>query len=877
MSQRTPGFLCAITAAVLATAAQAQVVITQWTFNSNPPDGNNATGTFAPASGLGTASCYNVLPAQPLAECIFASGAGSTDLGADNSGWQTRGYQNQGENPGLVGVEFSVSTANYTGIVISWDQRHSNTSSRYCNLFYSTDGVTFTQAPNPPFEGNLGDTWFNARTVNLSSIPGANNNPNFKFRISPVFDPATGSGYTATNTGSTYASTGTYRFDMVTVTGFASGSIPPSVSGAAVPGAVCAGGGLITLSAQVVPGLLPDSTGLAVAANLLDIGGPASAALLDNGLNGDAVAGDNIFTLRYTVPAGVGLGTKNIPIAVTDLQGRSGSTAVAFTVADCSGNSPSRVVISQIYGGGGNLGPPAATYNADFVELFNRSAQPVDLTGWSVQYASQGTLTGFDSPADRVELSGLILPGQYMLVQFSAPGATGSPLPTPDFAGAGGMGNNGGRVALVRNTQLIGSNCAGADVEDLASYGAAICFEGAAPAGRTENDTAAVRKSAGAQDSNQNFNDFEIAAPAPRNRASGGFLAGYASVAPAAVCAGDSVTFNVNVAPGASPPSTGIQVRANLSSIGGSASQALSPAGGGLYSLTYAVLPAVSQGVKLIPITVTDAQGRTDASGITLRVATCTNSASRIVVSGFFGAGGNAGAPFDSDHIEIFNRSQAAVDVTGWSVQYSDATNATGFIATRVVPLSGIIGPGQYRLIRTNQPGSNGVPIPTPDFEPASPFGMDNASGRIAVVRTTAALGPNCGSADIEDLVGYGDALCQEGIGTTPAISNSVGGYRLQDGCRDTNQNLLDFEVLPPLFFPRNSASPANTCPGGPAYCDADWCRDGSVGVPDIFCFLSDWFAFVPAARNYGGNPGVPAIFAFLSIWFATGQGSCTP
>ena len=62
-----------------------------------------------------------------------------------------------------------------------------------------------------------------------------------------------------------------------------------------------------------------------------------------------------------------------------------------------------------------------------------------------------------------------------------------------------------------------------------------------------------------------------------------------------------------------------------------------------------------------------------------------------------------------------------------------------------------------------------------------------------------------------------------------------------------------------------------------PAFCDADWCKDGSVGVPDIFCFLSDWFAFVPAARSYGGTPGVPAIFAFLSTWFATGQGPCTP
>ncbi len=79
--------------------------------------------------------------------------------------------------------------------------------------------------------------------------------------------------------------------------------------------------------------------------------------------------------------------------------------------------------------------------------------------------------------------------------------------------------------------------------------------------------------------------------------------------------------------------------------------------------------------------------------------------------------------------------------------------------------------------------------------------------------------------------------------------------------------------VAPVNFFTLSSAN----CTGGPAFCDADWCQDGSVGVPDIFCFLSDWFALDPAARNYGGTPGVPAIFAFLSEWFSTGQGPCTP
>jgi uncharacterized protein len=47
--------------------------------------------------------------------------------------------------------------------------------------------------------------------------------------------------------------------------------------------------------------------------------------------------------------------------------------------------SSPHIVISQVYGGGGNSGAP---YTHDFIELFNRSSEPVSLAGWSVQYAS---------------------------------------------------------------------------------------------------------------------------------------------------------------------------------------------------------------------------------------------------------------------------------------------------------------------------------------------------------------------------------------------------------------------------------------------------------------------------------------------------------
>ena len=59
--------------------------------------------------------------------------------------------------------------------------------------------------------------------------------------------------------------------------------------------------------------------------------------------------------------------------------------ACALLAAPFAHGATSNVAVSQVFAGGGNAG---ATYANDFVELFNRSGSAVDLTGWTVQYAS---------------------------------------------------------------------------------------------------------------------------------------------------------------------------------------------------------------------------------------------------------------------------------------------------------------------------------------------------------------------------------------------------------------------------------------------------------------------------------------------------------
>ena len=78
----------------------------------------------------------------------------------------------------------------------------------------------------------------------------------------------------------------------------------------------------------------------------------------------------------------------------------------------CSGPAAAQVVISQVYGGGGNTGAP---FRHDFIELFNAGTNAVDLSAMSVQYASSTGTTW-----SRTNLTGTLQPGQYYLIQQAA-------------------------------------------------------------------------------------------------------------------------------------------------------------------------------------------------------------------------------------------------------------------------------------------------------------------------------------------------------------------------------------------------------------------------------------------------------------------------
>ncbi len=180
---------------------------------------------------------------------------------------------------------------------------------------------------------------------------------------------------------------------------------------------------------------------------------------------------------------------------------------VALTVA-----SPSGIVISQVYGGGGNAG---ATFRNDFIELFNASDSVVSLAGWSVQYASSAGTTWQVTP-----LTGAISPGSFYLVRQAAGTGGTVDLPTPDAVGNIAMSGTSGKVALVNATAGLNPSTGcprPVGVQDFVGFGTAANCSETAPTPTLSNTTAAIRKGAGTVDTDNNSADFVTGAPTPRN------------------------------------------------------------------------------------------------------------------------------------------------------------------------------------------------------------------------------------------------------------------------------------------------------------------------------------------------------------------------
>src|ERR1051325_9644669 len=467
---------------------------------------------------------------------------------------------------------------------------------------------------------------------------------------------------------------------------------------------------------------------------------------------------------------------------------------------------PGSVVISQIYGGGGNSG---ATIKNDFIELINHTGAPINLSGWSVQYAGA---TG--SSWQVTPLTGTLAAGQYLLVQEGA-GVGGTVNLVPDVTGTIAMSATAGKVALVNTTSALTDACpSDPSIIDFVGFGGtASCFEGSGPTAAPSNTTAVLRAGDGCTDTNDNSDDFDTGTPNPRNTSSPvnncALFGGVGSANPASVQPGDSSTLTVNVTPGSNPTSTGIAVVADLSSIGGSASQSFSGIGN---SFTYLATVALgtTPGQKSLPVTITDAQSRTANTTINITVLQPPPSSDHVVIRQIYGGGGHSNATYKNDFVELYNTGGSAFDLTGWSIQYS-AFNGSGWGSNKQ-PLGGTIGAGEYYLVKLASNGNVGTDLPAANVEGV--INLSGSTGKVALVSSFQPLSGTCPLADpnLVDFVGYGSnastaGFCYEGTAPAPgpAGDNTVSVLRKGAGSADTNNNSND--LLIGAVNPRRTAA----------------------------------------------------------------------
>ncbi|MDR1811150.1 MAG: chitobiase/beta-hexosaminidase C-terminal domain-containing protein [Prevotella sp.] len=110
-----------------------------------------------------------------------------------------------------------------------------------------------------------------------------------------------------------------------------------------------------------------------------------------------------------------------------------------------------------------------------------------------------------------------------------------------------------------------------------------------------------------------------------------------------------------------------------------------------------------------------------------------------VIITEVYGGGGNSGATLKYDYVELYNTTDAGVNIGGWSLQYYAAEKYTKPSATNILVFADgtIIPAKEHFLIQCVSGGNVGSELPTPNVTAPSTFSNLSASAGKIVLYTT--------------------------------------------------------------------------------------------------------------------------------------------
>ena len=180
--------------------------------------------------------------------------------------------------------------------------------------------------------------------------------------------------------------------------------------------------------------------------------------------------------------------------------------------------------------------------------------------------------------------------------------------------------------------------------------------------------------------------------------------------------------------------------------------------------------PHRSHGRRVAAIIAVSATALAGIGAAPLAASAVVSPDAALVINEVYGGGGNSGATYKNDFIELFNPSDEAVTVDGWTVQYA-STAGNSWART---PLAGTIEPGEYYLVQQAAGSGGTLDLPTPDA--TGTIAMSGTGAKVALVSSdvalTGAAGNAAGAASVVDFVGWGSASDFAGTAPAPATTN---------------------------------------------------------------------------------------------------------